>query len=95
VYDSSLNSTAGGWVLVGDIDTHATVSHTHGNITYAGELDTASRAVVTDTNKKITVADLSVSDPSVPSSGTTTANAFIDTISQDAQGKITATKKNV
>ena len=36
-----------------------------------------------------------VSSPSVPSSGTTTATAFIDTISQDANGVITATKKNL
>lgn len=36
-----------------------------------------------------------VSSPSVSSSGTTTATAFIDTISQDANGVITATKKNL
>lgn len=36
-----------------------------------------------------------VADPTVPSSGTTTAVAFIDSISQNANGEITATKKNV
>lgn len=34
-----------------------------------------------------------VSDPTVPSTGTTTSLEFIDTISQDAQGVITPTKK--
>lgn len=36
-----------------------------------------------------------VADPSVPSSGTTASLSFIDTISQDANGVITPTKKNV
>ena len=36
-----------------------------------------------------------VSDPTVPSSGTTDALEFIDTISQDANGVITPTKKAV
>ena len=36
-----------------------------------------------------------VSDPTVPSTGTTTSLSFIDTISQNANGEITATKKNV
>ena len=36
-----------------------------------------------------------VSDPTVPSSGTTTAVQFIDTISQDANGVITPTKKAI
>lgn len=70
---------------------YATSGHTHGNITNAGELSTASRAVVTDANKKITVADLSVSDPSASGSGIT----YIATISQNSQGKITATKSTV
>lgn len=35
------------------------------------------------------------SSPSVPSSGTTTSLAFIDTISQDSNGEITATKKQI
>lgn len=36
-----------------------------------------------------------VADPSVPDSGTRTAIQFIDTISQNANGEITATKKEV
>lgn len=36
-----------------------------------------------------------VEDPTVPSTGTTDALAFIDSISQNANGEITATKKNV
>ena len=47
-------------------------SHTHGNITNAGELGTASRAVVTDANKKITVADLTVSSATAETSTATT-----------------------
>jgi len=41
------------------------------------------------------VIQTSVSDPTVPGSGTTTATSFIDTISQDANGVITPTKKNL
>ena len=41
------------------------------------------------------VKQTAVSSPTVPSSGTTTATAFIDTISQNENGIITATKKNV
>lgn len=36
-----------------------------------------------------------VSNPTVPTTGTTTATAFIDSISQDANGEITVTKKNL
>ena len=36
-----------------------------------------------------------VSDPSVPTSGATTSTTFIDTISQDTNGVITATKKTL
>lgn len=36
-----------------------------------------------------------VADPTVPSSGTTTSLSFIDTISQDANGVITPTKKDM
>ena len=67
----------------------------YGNIGTDGKLDEASQAVVTDSNKLITTANLSVSDPSIPSSGTNTSLSFIDTISQNAQGKISVTKKNV
>ncbi len=61
-------------------------SHSHGNITNAGELSTATRAVVTDANKKITVADLTVSSATAES---TTATTFVHSVTQDAQGKIT------
>ena len=61
-------------------------AHTHGNITNAGELSTASRAVVTDANKKITVADLTVSSATAEN---TTATTFVYSVTQDAQGKIT------
>lgn len=65
----------------------------YGNITTSGTLGTASMAVVTDANKKITTENLSVSDP--PSDGNSTAFTFIDTISQNAKGKITPTKKTI
>ena len=66
-------------------------SHTHGNITNDGKLDIASVAVVTDSNKNITTADLSVSDPTASGTGIT----YISSISQSAVGKITATKSTV
>jgi hypothetical protein len=37
---------------------YASSSHTHGDITNAGELKTASRIVVTDTNKKVTTGTI-------------------------------------
>lgn len=54
-------------------------------------LGTASYAVVTDANKKLSAVSLAVSDPSAEGQTTT----FIDSISQDATGKISATKKNL
>ena len=71
-------------------------SHTHGNITNDGKIGSdADRAVVTTTGGAVTTADLTTASPSVPSSGTTTSLSFIDTVSQDSKGKITATKKTV
>lgn len=70
----------------------APTSHTHGNITNDGALSTASRAVVTDANKKITVADMTVTSPTA---ATTTSTTFIDTVSQASNGKISATKKTL
>jgi len=71
-------------------------SHVHGNITNAGHIgSTSGLAVVTTTDGLVDTADLSGSSPSVPSTGETTALAFIDTVSQDSKGKITATKKGV
>lgn len=77
---------------ISDFPTSMTpTSHTHGNITNTGTLSTASVAVVTDSNKKITTADLAVSDPTANGSGLT----FIATASQNGQGKITITKQTV
>ena len=55
----------------------------------AGHTDAAINSLI---NTKINTLD--VAAPSVPTSGTTTATAFIDSISQ-TDGKITATKKNL
>lgn len=41
------------------------------------------------------IQQTAVSDPTVPSSGTTESLSFIDTISQNSNGEITPTKKNV
>lgn len=64
--------------------------------------DTAKEYVYDGTNwrelgsessyKKIQTA---VSDPTVPTSGTTTSNSFIATITQNTEGVITVTKRNV
>lgn len=74
----------------------ASGTHTHGNITNDGKIgSTDDLAVVTGTSGAVTTADLTTASPSVPSSGTTTSLSFIDTVSQDSKGKITATKKTV
>ena len=63
-----------------------------GNITNEGKLAShASQAVVTDASAMITAMSLAVNDPT--SDGN--AISFIDTISQDSQGKISPTKKTV
>ena len=67
-------------------------SHTHGNITNDGKVGTTSGyAVYTTTGGAVTAGTLATTDPTA--SGT--SKTFIDTISQDAKGKITATKKTV
>ena len=43
-------------------DSRTPTSHTHGSITNDGKLDTASRIVVTDTNKNISVGSINPSD---------------------------------
>lgn len=74
----------------------AAADHVHGNITNDGKIGiTADLAVVTGSAGAVTTADLTTADPTVPSSGTTTATAFIDSVSQDSKGKLTATKKNL
>lgn len=50
---ASLNTAIGG---------KAPSSHTHGNITNGGALDTASRVVITDANKKITISDITIEE---------------------------------
>jgi hypothetical protein len=57
---------------------------TNGNLTDSGKKASDFKTVQT-----------AVSDPTVPSTGTTDSLSFIDTISQDTNGVITATKKNV
>ena len=64
-------------------------SHTHGNLTNDGKLETASYAVVTDANKKITAVSLAVTDNTTIG---TTATSFVAKVTQNAQGQITATK---
>lgn len=54
---------ATGHVIVGDALTYGDVGaaasqHSHGNITYSGQLGTASRIVVTDSQKNITVGSI-------------------------------------
>lgn len=67
-------------------------SHTHGNITNDGKIgSTADYAVYTTTGGTVTAGSFAVTSPSA--SGTTTS--FIDTVSQDSKGKISATKKTV
>ena len=63
-----------------------------GQITSAGKITgKASQAVVTNASAEITAIDLTVTDPDANGTGLT----FIDTISQNSQGKITATKRTV
>lgn len=54
-------------------------------------LGAASQAVATDANQKLITVDLSVAAPTADGSTT----SFIDSISQDATGKISATKKDL
>ena len=78
------------------LDGKASSTHTHGSITNDGKIgSTADLAVVTGTSGAVTITDLTTASPSVPSSGATTSLSFIDTVSQDSKGKITATKKTV
>jgi hypothetical protein len=67
-------------------------SHSHGNITNDGKVGTtADYAVVTTTGGAVTATSLATSSP------TTSGNTleFIDTVSQNSKGKISATKKKV
>ena len=79
----------------GSASTAAKSDHTHSG--YESQLTALEAAVdVTKVSTAISGAinALAANDPTVPASGTTTATAFIDTISQ-SNGKITATKKKL
>lgn len=87
----SANSVA--WNNVsGKPSSYTPSNHAHGNISNNGELATADMAVVTGANKQITTANLATNSPTAAS---TTSTTFIDTISQNSLGKITATKKTL
>ena len=64
--------------------------------TYTTDLNlastTASRLLGTDTNKNVVSIDMTVA---APTAGSTTATAFITTVSQGADGKISASKANL
>lgn len=66
-------------------------SHAHGNITNDGKLGTASCAVTTNANKQIQAESLATTAPTA--SGT--ATAFITSVSQAANGKISASKSSL
>ena len=69
---------------------YAAASHAHGDITNAGAIgSTSGYSVYTTTSGKLTAGSLATTDPDV--SNATTIEA-ISEISQDAKGKITATK---
>jgi len=89
LYEFMFNSNV--WELVGNDDA-AAEDHRHGNITNDGKIgNTSGYAVYTTTGGALTAGTLKTSDPS-PSG---TSLTFIDTISQDANGKINPTKKTV
>lgn len=74
-------------------DARTPLSHAHGNITNDGKVgSTADLAVYTTTSGTVTAGSLATSDPTAAS---TTATTFIDTVSQDSKGKISATKKTL
>ena len=75
------------------LDQKAAASHAHGNITNDGKIgSTADLSVVTTTGGAVITANLTTDSPSA---GTGTAIEFIDTVSQNSRGKITATKKRI
>ena len=86
-----------GHVVLGNAITYsdvgaASAAHAHGNITNDGKVgSTADYALHTTTGGAVTASSFAVTSPSA--SGSTTA--FIDTVSQDSKGKISATKKNI
>lgn len=84
--------TNGKWSNLGLATDFALSEHKHGNLTNAGKIGTASgQAVYTTTGGLLTVGSLATSNPTASGNAT----SFIDSISQDAKGKITVTKKNL
>lgn len=73
-------------------NTYATKAHAHGDITDDGKIGTtADYAVVTGTGGVLSAESLATESPTA--NGNTTS--FIDTVSQNSKGKITATKKTI
>lgn len=84
-----VKTAANTWALSDQV---APSSHTHGNLTNEGKIgNTANYSIVTTTGGAIDAVSLAVNDPSANG----TATAFIDSISQATNGKITASKKNL
>ena len=104
-YDTIHYETSADVVLYGDTTVAAALDsnissitgkadavHAHGSLTSDGKVGTtASRSVYTTTGGAITAGSLAVTDPTA--SGT--ATSFINTISESAIGKITATKASL
>ena len=91
------SDSVAGIIKLGATGGAATYEHTHGNINNNGTIGTANaiRAVVTNASNQITTDNFEQDSPAVPTSGITTSLEFIDTVSQGASGKITATKKKI
>lgn len=82
-----------GWYTLGLASSFALHNHIHGNISNGGTIGTmANYALYTTTDGLITAGSLATSSPAATND---TATAFIDTITQDSKGQITATKKNL
>lgn len=71
----------------------ATADHVHGNISNDGKIGSdADLSVVTTTGGEVTTANLTTANPTEVLGSTLT---FIDSVSQDSKGKITATRRSV
>jgi len=76
-------------------DNTAAATHVHGEITNDGKIgSTANLAVVTGTAGTVTTADLTTAAPTA--TGTATSGiAYVDSVSQDSKGKISASSSYV
>ena len=76
-------------------DSTASSTHVHGNLSNDGKVGTdANRAIVTGTGGAIEAANLTTADPTAE--GTATSGlAYIDSVSQGSNGKLSATKTYV